>query len=76
MPIILLHVGLPEMRCKVVIGGQPLSKTMKGSLIFRPEFFGREGILTSLLLLVGPLPVLWLLTRLLPPWLPRRAASV
>ena len=72
----LLAIAVLAMRWNVVIGGQELSKTMKGLLTSRPEFLGREGILTSLLLLVGPLPVLWFLTRLLPPWLPPRAASV
>lgn len=73
---VLLVIAVLAMRWNVVIGGQELSKTMKGLLTYRPEFFGREGILTSLLLLLGPLAALWILTRLLPPWLPRRTASV
>lgn len=72
----LLALAVLAMRWNVVIGGQELSKTMKGLLVYRPELLGREGILTSLILLLGPLPVLWFLTRLLPPWLPGRAPSV
>ena len=72
----LLMIAVLAMRWNVVIGGQELSKTMKGLLTYRPELLGREGILTSLFLLFGPLFALWLLARLLPPWLPRRATSV
>jgi Ni/Fe-hydrogenase subunit HybB-like protein len=64
----LLMIAVLAMRWNVVIGGQELSKTMKGLVIFQPQFLGREGILTSLLLLAAPFVVLWILARLLPPW--------
>jgi len=63
-----LLIAVLAMRWNVVIGGEELSKTMKGLLTFRVSFLGREGVLTSLLLLAGPLVALWILSRLLPPW--------
>jgi len=55
-----------------------LTVTLVVEVLEHVEMFyrGREGILTSLFLLFGPLFALWLLARLLPPWLPRRATSV
>jgi len=69
-----LLVAVLAMRWNVVIGGQELSKTLKGLLTYRPELLGREGMLTAALLLVGPLAVLWALARLLPPWEEARPA--
>ncbi len=65
---VLLLIAVLAMRWNVVIGGEELSKTMKGLLTFQAEFLGREGALTSLLLLTGPFVVLWILASLLPPW--------
>ena len=70
----LLMIAVLAMRWNVVIGGQELSKTLKGLLTYRPELLGREGVLTSALLLAGPLAVLWVLARLLPPWEEARPA--
>jgi len=65
---VLLLIAVLAMRWNVVIGGEELSKTMKGLLTFQVTFLGREGVLTSLLLLAGPFVALWILARLLPPW--------
>ena len=70
----LLLIAVLAMRWNVVIGGQELSKTLKGLLTYRAELLGREGVLTSALLLVGPLAALWVLARLLPPWEEARPA--
>jgi len=70
----LLMVAVLAMRWNVVIGGQELSKTLKGLVTYRPELLGRDGVLTSALLLAGPLAVLWVLARLLPPWEEARPA--
>ena len=56
------------MRWNVVIGGQEISKTMKGLLTYIPPLLGRQGILTGTAVLIAPLLLLWLLTRLFPPW--------
>jgi Ni/Fe-hydrogenase subunit HybB-like protein len=65
---VLLMIAVLAMRWNVVIGGQELSKTMKGILTYHPIVFGREGVLTALLLFSGPFVVLSLIARLLPPW--------
>lgn len=59
---------MPPHGGNVVIGGQELSKTMKGLLTYQPIYLGREGVVTSLLLLAGPFVALWVMARLLPPW--------
>jgi Ni/Fe-hydrogenase subunit HybB-like protein len=56
------------MRWNVVIGGQEISKTMKGLVSYHPVILGREGVLAAMGVLVGPLVLLWILTRLFPPW--------
>jgi Ni/Fe-hydrogenase subunit HybB-like protein len=65
---VLLMIAVLAMRWNVVIGGQELSKTMKGILTYRPEIVGREGVITALMLFIGPFVVLSLVARVLPPW--------
>ncbi|MGF1614100.1 MAG: NrfD/PsrC family molybdoenzyme membrane anchor subunit [Gammaproteobacteria bacterium] len=67
---LLILIGVLAMRWNVVIGGQELSKTMRGLLYFDAPFLGRESILTATLLFACPFVVLWVLTRLFPPWEP------
>lgn len=63
-----MMIGVLAMRWNVVIGGQELSKTMKGLLTFYPEVFGRESLFIVLIISICPYVVLWLVTKLLPPW--------
>jgi predicted membrane protein len=56
------------MRWNVVIGGQEISKTGKGLLSYHLPLFGKEGALVAILLTMAPLGVLYILTRLFPPW--------
>ena len=56
------------MRWNVVIGGQEISKTGKGLLAYHMPFFGNEGALVAILLTLAPLGLLYVLTRLFPPW--------
>jgi Ni/Fe-hydrogenase subunit HybB-like protein len=56
------------MRFNVVIGGQEIAKTGKGLLEFPWEFFGREGVLTAVAVLIAPFLLLLAIVRLLPPW--------
>jgi Ni/Fe-hydrogenase subunit HybB-like protein len=65
---VLMLFAVLAMRWNVVIGGQELSKTMHGLLYFYPSFLGREGILATTIVFALPFGVLWVLTRLLPPW--------
>lgn len=63
-----MMIGVLAMRWNVVIGGQELSKTMKGLLTFYPELFGRESLFTVLIISICPYLTLWLVTKVLPPW--------
>jgi len=64
--LVLMNVML--MRWNVVIGGQEISKTGKGLLTYPMELVGRESFVTALALLIAPFVLLWVLTRLFPPW--------
>jgi Ni/Fe-hydrogenase subunit HybB-like protein len=64
--LVLLSVFM--MRWNVVIGGQEISKTGKGLLTYHLQFFGHEGLLVAILLLLAPLATLFGLTRFFPPW--------
>ena len=63
-----MMVAVLAMRWNVVIGGQELSKTMKGLLTYYPQLVGRESLLTVLMLFIGPFVTLYLATQFLPPW--------
>lgn len=67
---LLVLIAVLAMRWNVVIGGQELSKTMKGLITYRVPFWGREGFLTAATVFALPFALLWVLTRLFPPWEP------
>ncbi len=67
--LVLMNVLL--MRWNVVIGGQEISKTGKGLLTYPMSLFGQESFTTALILLISPFILLWILTRLFPPWVDR-----
>lgn len=64
--LVLLSVFM--MRWNVVIGGQEISKTGRGLLSYQMQFFGHEGLVVAILLLLAPLATLFGLTRFFPPW--------
>jgi Ni/Fe-hydrogenase subunit HybB-like protein len=61
-------VGIFFMRWNVVIGGQLFSKSFLGYTSYKMAFAEREGLLPAIVLLILPLPILWGLLKLLPPW--------
>ncbi|MDX1488182.1 MAG: NrfD/PsrC family molybdoenzyme membrane anchor subunit, partial [Acidiferrobacterales bacterium] len=65
-------VSVFMMRWNVVIGGQEISKTMKGLLSYHLEIWGHEGLMAAVAVLVAPLVLLWIMTRLFPPWEPTK----
>jgi formate-dependent nitrite reductase membrane component NrfD len=65
---VLVLTAVLAMRWNVVIGGQDLSKTMMGLITYQPPFWGQEGLLTAATVFALPLGMLWVLTRVLPPW--------
>jgi Ni/Fe-hydrogenase subunit HybB-like protein len=70
---VLTLIGIFAMRWNVVIGGQLFSKSYLGYTSYKLEFATREGLLSSILLMLLPLAILWVLLKLLPPWPERQA---
>jgi len=65
---VLVLLAVLMMRWNVVIGGQEIAKTGKGLLSYQPAIFGREGILAAAFVVIAPLALLAVVTRLFPPW--------
>ncbi len=64
---LLLLLQVFSMRWNVVIGGQLLSKSLRGLRSpYEPEMFGREGVIMALVLFALPFVLLWVFDRLLP----------
>ncbi len=61
-------VGIFAMRWNVVIGGQLFSKSFLGYTTYKMNFAAREGLLPAVLLMLLPFGLLWVLVKVLPPW--------
>jgi Ni/Fe-hydrogenase subunit HybB-like protein len=65
---LLTLMGILAMRWNVVIGGQLFSKSFLGYTTYKMGFATREGLLTAIILSMLPFAILWVLVKLLPPW--------
>ena len=65
---LLTLVGIFAMRWNVVIGGQLFSKSFLGYTTYKMQFATREGLLPAIALMILPFVILWVLVKLLPPW--------
>lgn len=65
---ILVQVGIFSTRWNVVIGGQLFSKSLRGLTVYKLDLFGPEGVLMAGALLILPFIIIYVLTKLLPPW--------
>ena len=65
----LMLAGVLAMRWNVVVGGQLISKSLRGYTEYEWIFGGREGIFMVSLLLLLPFVIFIVLARVLPPWL-------
>ncbi len=65
---LLVQVGIFSTRWNVVIGGQLFSKSFRGLTVYKMTFFGLEGLLVSIVLLILPIFILYILFKILPPW--------
>jgi predicted membrane protein len=65
---VLTMIGVFAMRWNVVIGGQLFSKSFLGYTTYKVELVTREGLIMTVALLILPLFILFVLTKLLPPW--------
>src|SRR3990172_445863 len=64
----LVLVGVFAMRWNVVIGGQMISKSMRGFTSYTPPLGGREGVLAATVLLMLPFYIFSTIVSLIPPW--------
>ena len=65
---VLTLVGVFAMRWNVVIGGQILSKSLRGFLDYTLAITGRDGILAALFIMALPLELFALIAYFIPPW--------
>jgi predicted membrane protein len=65
---LLVQAGIFSTRWNVVVGGQLFSKSFIGLTTYKMAFFGVEGLLVSIGLLLLPFVFLYLLFVILPPW--------
>jgi Ni/Fe-hydrogenase subunit HybB-like protein len=65
---LLVQVGIFTTRWNVVVGGQLFSKSFRGLTVYKMSFFGIEGLLVSLALMLLPFLILYILFKVLPPW--------
>ena len=72
---LLVQVGIFSTRWNVVVGGQLFSKSFAGLTAYKMTFFGLEGLLVSIGLLVLPFVILYVLFAILPPWEEARTTS-
>jgi len=54
------------MRFNVVIGGQLISKSSRGFVDYHFDFFGKEGVLTAVVIFLGPFVTYYIISRFLP----------
>lgn len=57
------------MRWNVVIGGQLMSKSERGHTVFHPLWLEKEGILPAIIIMVLPIVLLFILSKVFPFWL-------
>jgi len=72
---LLVQVGIFTTRWNVVVGGQLFSKSFRGLTAYKMAFFGLEGLLVSIGLLLMPFIILYILFKILPPWDEAREAN-
>jgi len=64
----LIQIGIFSTRWNVVIGGQLFSKSLRGLTVYKLALMGQEGLITSMILLLLPFVLLYILVKILPPW--------
>jgi Ni/Fe-hydrogenase subunit HybB-like protein len=65
---VLVQVGIFSTRWNVVIGGQLFSKSLRGLTVYKMELFGLEGVLMTGALILLPFVILYIMSKILPPW--------
>jgi Ni/Fe-hydrogenase subunit HybB-like protein len=65
---VIILIAIFFMRWNVVLGGQLFSKSLRGLTVYKMGIAGREGVLAAITLAALPFVILFILTRILPPW--------
>jgi Ni/Fe-hydrogenase subunit HybB-like protein len=65
---LLILVGVFAMRWNVVVGGQLLSKSLRGFTTYEPPLWGIEGIAVAAGFVALPFVILAIMTHFVPPW--------
>jgi len=65
----LILIGIFSIRWNVVIGGQLFSKSLRGLTVYKMQLLGIEGLFTAMGLLILPFIILYILVKILPPWI-------
>ncbi len=65
---ILTLIGVFAMRWNVVIGGQLLSKTLRGFTSYEMPIFGAESLAVAVAIMLVPFILLAIFVKILPPW--------
>jgi predicted membrane protein len=65
---ILVLIGVFAMRWNVVIGGQLISKSLRGFATFVPPLLGLNGIVVAAAFLILPIILLAIIAHFIPPW--------
>jgi Ni/Fe-hydrogenase subunit HybB-like protein len=72
---VLVQFGIFALRWNVVVGGQLFSKSFRGLTVYKIGFEGLEGFPVALFFLVLPFILLYILTKIFPPWEDEREKS-
>ncbi len=64
----LVLIGVFAMRWNVVIGGQLISKSLRGFTSYSPPLLGIDGIIVAAAFILLPFVILAVITYLIPPW--------
>ena len=64
-------VGVFAMRWNVVVGGQLISKSLRGFTTYTPPLIGQSSIATGSAMMILPFVILVVILYLLPPWEPK-----
>ena len=62
----MLLIQVLLMRWNVVIGGQLVSKSMRGFTEYFPGYFDKEGLIVSVLIIIIPFILLWAFDKIFP----------
>ncbi|HWQ28038.1 MAG TPA: NrfD/PsrC family molybdoenzyme membrane anchor subunit, partial [Dehalococcoidia bacterium] len=71
----LVVIGVFAMRWNVVVGGQLISKSLRGYVEYEWIWGGREGVFMAGFILTLPFFLFAALAKLLPPWVPEEVSA-